>query len=88
MNWVAYALSQQISLLTTISTRMTGFDTFRDLYAEDPSFRKFFMEVTKGKHSDFILQNDFLFHRLQSCVPDCSSREHIIQELHGEGHFG
>lgn len=34
------------------------------------------------------MHDGFLFRRQQLCIPDSSLREHIIQELQGEGHFG
>lgn len=47
-SWVADALSWCVSLLTTMSTRVVGFDAFKDLYAEAPSIGKIFMEVIEG----------------------------------------
>ncbi|XP_041026967.1 uncharacterized protein LOC121267171 [Juglans microcarpa x Juglans regia] len=88
LNRVADALSRRVSLLTTMSTRVAGFDNFRKLHAEDLSIGKIFKEVNEGQQSDFLLHNGFLFHVLQLCIPDYSLREHIIWELHGEGPFG
>ena len=34
------------------------------------------------------MHDGFLFKVNQLCVPYCSLRLHIIQELHGEGHVG
>ncbi|PKI36368.1 hypothetical protein CRG98_043241, partial [Punica granatum] len=53
-------------------------------------------------HKEFVLYTDhealkhlhsqdkdgFLFRGNQLCIPDCSLRAHIIQQLHGEGHVG
>ncbi|XP_041011442.1 uncharacterized protein LOC121255232 [Juglans microcarpa x Juglans regia] len=50
---VADALSRRVALLTTVSTRVAGFDTFRDLYTGDPSIGKIFKEVTEGRRSGF-----------------------------------
>jgi len=88
LNRVADALSRRTLLLTTLSTRVAGFDTFADMYAADPSFGKIIQEVTDGLRSDFILHNGYLFCGLQLCIPDCSLRQQIISELHNEGHFG
>ena len=44
--------------------------------------------VRAGERIDFLLHDGFLFKGNQLCIPDCSLRLHIIQELHGEGHVG
>lgn len=67
---------------------MVGFDTFKELYVRDPSFGKIYVEVTTGERNDYVMFNGYLFHGLQLCIPDCSLREQILWELHGEGHFG
>ncbi len=63
------------------------FDTFKELYAGDPSFGKIYAEVTTGERNDYVMLNGYLFRGLQLCIPDCSLREHILQELHEEWHF-
>jgi len=88
LNRVADAMSRRTLFLTTMSTRVVGFDAFTDMYAADPSFGKIIQEVTDGHRSDFILHNGYLFRGLQLCIPDCSLRQQIISELHNEGHFG
>ncbi|KAE8676682.1 putative CCCH-type zinc finger family protein [Hibiscus syriacus] len=88
LNRVADALSRRTLLLTTMSTKVTGFETFTDMYAADPSFGMIFQEVTEGHRHDFVLHNGYLFRGLQLCIPDCSLRQQIISELHNEGHFG
>jgi hypothetical protein len=42
-------------------TKGVGFDTFQDLNSEDPSFGKIFDDVSVGKHSDYVILNDYLF---------------------------
>ncbi|KAE8676344.1 putative CCCH-type zinc finger family protein [Hibiscus syriacus] len=88
LNRVADALSRRTLLLTTMSTKVAGFETFTDMYAADPSFGRIFQEVTEGHRHDFVLHNGYLFRGLQLCIPDCSLRQQIISELHNEGHFG
>ncbi|KAE8672957.1 putative Quercetin 3-O-methyltransferase 1 [Hibiscus syriacus] len=88
LNRVADALSRRTLLLTTMSTKVAGFETFTDMYAADPSFGMIFQEVTEGHRNDFVLHNGYLFRGLQLCIPDCSLRQQIISELHNEGHFG
>jgi hypothetical protein len=88
LNKVADALSRRVALLTTIHTKVMGFDTFRELYRANPSFGKIFAKVSVSKRSDCVILNGYLFHGLQLCIPYSSLREQIIRELHGEGHFG
>ncbi|KAE8702634.1 putative CCCH-type zinc finger family protein [Hibiscus syriacus] len=87
LNRIAYALSRRTLLLTTMSTKVAGFETFTDMYAADPSFGMIFQEVTEGHRHDFVLHNGYLFRGLQLYIPDCSLRHQIISELHNEGHF-
>jgi len=84
LNRVADALSRQIILLTTMRANVVGFNTFKELYAGDPSFGKIYIEVTTGECNDYVMLNSYLFHGLQLCIPDCSLREQILRELHGE----
>ena len=44
--------------------------------------------VCMGERLNFLLYDGFLFKGNQLCVPDCSMRLRIIQELHSEGHVG
>jgi hypothetical protein len=45
-------------------------------------------DVSAGNITDYRLHEGFLFKGNQLCVPNCSLRLKIIQELHGEGHVG
>ena len=67
---------------------MSGFDFFRDLLEIDPYFSSILDVFHVGKRMDFLLHDGFLFKGNQLCVPDCSLRLHIIQELHGEDLLG
>ncbi|KAE8729833.1 hypothetical protein F3Y22_tig00003151pilonHSYRG00058 [Hibiscus syriacus] len=88
LNRVVDALSRHTLLITTMSTKVAGFEMFTDIYAADPSFGRIFQEVTEGHRHDFVLHNGYLVCGLQLCIPDCSFRQQIISELHNEGHFG
>ena len=67
---------------------VSSFDSFYDLLDTDPYFYPILVVVHMGERSDFLLHDGFLFKGNQLCVPDCSLRLCIIQELHGEGHVG
>jgi hypothetical protein len=65
-----------------------GYNTFQKLYVSDPFFAVVIEKIQNNQQSDFVLQDGFLFKGTQLCIPDCSLRTKIIQELHGEGHVG
>jgi len=65
LNCVADTLSRRTLLLTTMSTRVAGFDAFTDMYASDPSFGKIIQEVTDGHRFD-------LFCIMVICFVGCS----------------
>ena len=41
-----------------------------------------------GERTYFLVHEGFFFMGNRLCVPNCSLRLHIIQELHGKGHVG
>lgn len=88
LNRVADALSRRHSLLTTLHTSVPGFASFSELYVSDPFFGKIVLEVRDGSRDDFTLVDGFLFRGNQLCLPDCSLRLRVIDELHREGHVG
>ena len=88
LNRVANALSRRHCLLTTMFNSVTGFASFGELYVTDPYFARIWIEVQNGLHRDFTLQDGFLFKGNQLCIPDCSLRLRILDELHSEGHVG
>lgn len=81
-NQVDDALSQKLSLLTTMCTTVLGFDTFQALYSTDDYFAGIMDDVRSNRRHDFSVTNGFLFKGNQLCVPDCLLRLHIILELH------
>ena len=87
-NRVADALSRRHSLLTTMHSTVLGFESFADLYPTDPFFARIYCEADQHLHSDYTVQDGFLFKGVRLCVPDCSLLLKIISELHNEGHVG
>lgn len=59
-----------------------------DLYPDDAFFGRLFRDATAGISAEYSFHDGFLFWELRLCVPDCSLRLKIIQELHNEGHVG
>ena len=87
-NRVADALSRRKNMLTQMSIKVPGFDSFAELFETDPYFSDIVAKVKAGERTDFLFQDGFLFKGNQLCVPNCSLRLRIIKELHGEGHIG
>lgn len=67
---------------------MVGFSSLADLYTSDPYFSRILLDVTAGVATDFTIHDGFIFKGIQLCIPDCSLRLQIIQELHNEGDIG
>ena len=44
------------------------------------------LHIKEGEQTDYLLLDGFLIKGNQLCIPDCSLRAKIIQELHCEGH--
>ena len=88
LNKVADALSRRHALVSTLRVSIPGFECFADLYPTDPYFSSVWMDLTHGVHSDFSFIDGFIFKNNRVCVPACSLRLQIIQELHNEGHVG
>ncbi|WOH04342.1 hypothetical protein DCAR_0623751 [Daucus carota subsp. sativus] len=87
-NRVADALSRRHGLLTEFRFHVPGFESFLELYLDDPYFSHILTQLQQGEHTDFVLEDGFLFRGIQLCIPDCSLRLKFIQELHNEGHVG
>lgn len=90
-NHVADALSRRHSLLATMQVRVKGFDTFRDLYRDDPDFRDVWQNCATGTFRQFSRHDGYLFKGALLCIPFGSLREAITVESHAgglAGHFG
>ena len=71
-----------------MKVEVPGLDSFPELLKTDPYFSVVLQRIQSGQKTNFLLHDGFLFKGNQICIPDCSLRLHIIQELHGEGHVG
>jgi len=83
MNKGADALSQRYLLLSTLGSKVLGFECIKDMYAQDEDFKVIFGDCSSHAHGSFHLGNGFLFKRNRLCIPECGFRELLIQELHG-----
>ncbi|CAL2257294.1 unnamed protein product [Prunus armeniaca] len=89
-NQVADALSRRHSCLSTMQTKVLGFEVIKELYEDDPFFKEIWSECSIRPRGPYLLQNGFLFKGVRLCL-ECSLREAIIMEAHGGGlggHFG
>ena len=91
LNSVADALSRRHTLLTTLQAKVVGFEVIKELYKDDPDFRKAWNYTEAQPFQQFHRHEDFLFRGKTLCIPQCSLREAIIWEAHNgglAGHFG
>ena len=93
-NKVADALSCRISFLVVMSVETIGFEWIREEYATCPDFGEIHTLLWDGlarEWDDFFLQDGYLFHATQLCIPQGSTCDFIIFEVHVgglSGHFG
>uniref|UniRef100_A0A2N9I8Y4 RNA-directed DNA polymerase n=1 Tax=Fagus sylvatica TaxID=28930 RepID=A0A2N9I8Y4_FAGSY len=89
LNQVADALSRRHSLLSTMEVQVL--EVLKEMYKNDPDFGNVWESCSQGSFNHFLVQEGFLFKNNKLCIPQCSLRRAIIQEVHGgglAGHFG
>lgn len=90
-NIVADALSRRHTLLSTLQTKVVGFEMIKELYPDDPDFQKIWNTTEVQSFKEYYRHEGFLFKEKTLCIPQCSLREAIIWESHDgglAGHFG
>uniref|UniRef100_A0A2N9HNF0 RNA-directed DNA polymerase n=1 Tax=Fagus sylvatica TaxID=28930 RepID=A0A2N9HNF0_FAGSY len=93
-NKAADALSRRVTLLSMMSTNVTGFDRLRDEYESCPDFGKLHATLSSAPHptiEDYTIQDGYLFKANKLCIPRTSVRDFLVWELHAgglAGHFG
>ncbi|XP_048627208.1 uncharacterized protein LOC125595466 [Brassica napus] len=90
-NVVADALSRRYTLLSSMETKLLGFEHIKSCYANDPEFKDVFTESEKHASGKFYQVKGFLFYDNRLCVPSGSLRELYVREAHAGGlmgHFG
>uniref|UniRef100_A0A2N9IG07 RNA-directed DNA polymerase n=1 Tax=Fagus sylvatica TaxID=28930 RepID=A0A2N9IG07_FAGSY len=93
-NKAADALSRRVTLLSMMSTNITGFERLRDEYESCPDFGQVHATLSSAPHptiEDYTIQNGYLFKANKLCIPRTSVRDFLVWELHAgglAGHFG
>ena len=90
-NVVADALSRRYVLISTLSTKLLGFEHLKELYMQDSDFGTVYNACGKSAFDKFYKHEGFLFRENKLCIPNCSMRELLVLESHGGGlmgHFG
>ena len=90
-NVVADALSRRYVLLSSMETKILGFEHLKSCYTDDLKFQKAFRQTEKHASGKFYQVKGFLFYDNRLCVPCGSLRELYVREAHGGGlmgHFG
>lgn len=90
-NIVADALSRRHSLITTLSSKLLGFESIKEMYVDDSDFSSLYVACEHGSLDKFYKHEGYLFKENKLCIPNCSMRELLVREAHGGGlmgHFG
>lgn len=90
-NKAADALSRVIYMLHTMEVKVVGFERLKNDYLTCKDFQDIYVDLSAGQHqnhSNFSLQDGYLFKSNHLCLPSTSVRDQIIWELHSRGHFG
>ena len=85
-NKVAEALSRQTELLMTMKIELQGFDNLKEQYATDGDFAEIWEKCVRHEPvGAFHIQQGYLFHGNQLCIPRGSLREFMLREFHSGG---
>ena len=77
-----------------MSVETIGFERIREEYESCPDFGEIYTLLRDGlarERDNFFLQDGYLFCATQLCIPQGSTRDFIILEIHARGlagHFG
>ena len=77
-NIVVDALSRRYALLTSLQTKLLGFEFVKDLYATNFDFGKVWGFCSKHAFGNYYRHDVFLFQKYKLCVHMCSLREMLV----------
>lgn len=84
-------MSCRHALLSTLQTKVVGFEVIKELYQNDPDFHNIWSSTCVQPFQQYHMHEGFLFRGKVLCIPQCLLREAIIWEAHDgglAGHFG
>ncbi|KAG5533437.1 hypothetical protein RHGRI_027564 [Rhododendron griersonianum] len=89
MNKVADALSRRALFLTTMQTKVLGFDSFPELLLADPFFGNILRDVKAGQRSNYFCRRGFFSKATNSVFPNLAyafdlSRNYMKRGMLGE----
>ena len=91
-NVVADTLSRRYVLITSLQSKLLGFELIKDQYCHDDYFKPIAERCSKGEVVDgFHMVDGFLYKLGRLCIPSGSVRELLVREAHAgglSGHFG
>ncbi|XP_024005029.1 uncharacterized protein LOC112082162 [Eutrema salsugineum] len=87
-NVVADALSRRYTLISTLTSKLIGFEHIIDLYESDTDFSESYAKCHKFACEKFYRQDGYLFFSNRLCIPRGSIRELLVREAHGGGLAG
>ncbi|KAK6148142.1 hypothetical protein DH2020_019054 [Rehmannia glutinosa] len=83
-NIVADALSRRHALITTLGSKLLGFESIKEMYDNDSDFSSIYIACEHAAFGKFYKHEGYLFRENKLCIPKCSIRELLVREAHGE----
>jgi hypothetical protein len=65
-------------LLSTINTKLLGFEYVKDLYIEDIDFGQVYIACEHSTFDKFYRCYGYLFKENRLCMPNCSMRDLLV----------
>ena len=78
LNKGADALSRRYLLLSTLESKVLGFEIIKGLYVHDENFKEIYEKCATHPHGLFHLEHGFLFKGTRLCIPKSGFRELLI----------
>jgi len=75
LNKGADALSRRYLILSTLESKVLGFECIKGMYAQDEDFKEILEKCSEHAYGLFHLEDDFLFKGTRLCMPRCGFRE-------------
>jgi hypothetical protein len=81
-NIMANVLSLSYILLSTLSTKLLGFEYVKDLYIEDIDFGQVYIACEHSAFDKFYRFDEYLFKKKRLYVFNCSMHKLLVQKAH------